>query len=187
MAVKTATAVKKVRELSEEDVLKAPDKDYMNEAQLAFFKRKLIELRDQLLQNADDTGEHLRENEVTTDPSDRATLEEEYTLELRTRDRERKLLKKVEKSIRMIDDASPPYMLHSAPRVLNRRQYNEYRIVGRFADAATAKASATKNAMFWPLARIPRMMPRMPRTTTVMRETRTCSSPLQYPRLMTLA
>jgi len=106
MAVKTATAVKKVRELSEEDVLKAPDKDYMNEAQLAFFKRKLIELRDQLLQNADDTGEHLRENEVTTDPSDRATLEEEYTLELRTRDRERKLLKKIEKSIRMIDDGS---------------------------------------------------------------------------------
>jgi len=106
MAGKTATAVKKVRELSEEDVLKAPEKDYMNEAQLAFFKRKLVELRDQLLQNADDTGEHLRENEVTTDPSDRATLEEEYTLELRTRDRERKLLKKVEKSIRMIDDGS---------------------------------------------------------------------------------
>ena len=109
MAVKTATAVKKVRELSVEDVLKAPDKDYMNEAQLAFFKRKLIELRDQLLQNADDTGEHLRENEITTDPSDRATLEEEYTLELRTRDRERKLLKKVEKSLRMIDDGSYGY------------------------------------------------------------------------------
>jgi DnaK suppressor protein len=78
----------------------------MNEAQLAFFKKKLLELRDQLLQNADDTGEHLRENEITTDPSDRATLEEEYTLELRTRDRERKLLKKVEKSLRMIDDGS---------------------------------------------------------------------------------
>ncbi|CAG0972385.1 RNA polymerase-binding transcription factor DksA [Burkholderiales bacterium] len=106
MAGKTATAVKKVRELSEEDLLKAPDKDYMNEAQLAFFKRRLVELRDQLLQNADDTGEHLRENEITTDPSDRATLEEEYTLELRTRDRERKLLKKVEKSLRMIDDGS---------------------------------------------------------------------------------
>ena len=106
MAGKTATAVKKVRELTEEEILKAPDKDYMNEAQLAFFKRRLIELRDQLLQNADDTGEHLRENEVTTDPSDRATLEEEYTLELRTRDRERKLLKKVEKSIKLIDDGS---------------------------------------------------------------------------------
>src|SRR6187402_2595577 len=106
MAVKTATAVKKIRELSEDDVLAAPDKDYMNEAQLAFFKRRLLELRDQLLQNADDTGEHLRENEITTDPSDRATLEEEYTLELRTRDRERKLLKKVEKSLRLIDDGS---------------------------------------------------------------------------------
>ena len=101
------TAVKKVvKELTEQDLLKAPEKDYMNEAQLAFFKKKLLELRDQLLQNADDTGEHLRENEVTTDPSDRATLEEEYTLELRTRDRERKLLKKVEKSLRMIEDGS---------------------------------------------------------------------------------
>jgi DnaK suppressor protein len=106
MATKTASAVKKVRELTEEEILKAPEKDYMNEAQLAFFKKKLVELRDQLLQNADDTGEHLRENEITTDPSDRATLEEEYTLELRTRDRERKLLKKVEKSLRMIDDGS---------------------------------------------------------------------------------
>ena len=106
MAAKSATAVKKVRELTEEEILKAPEKDYMNEAQLAFFKKKLLELRDQLLQNADDTGEHLRENEITTDPSDRATLEEEYTLELRTRDRERKLLKKVEKSLRMIDDGS---------------------------------------------------------------------------------
>ncbi len=106
MAGKTATALKKVRELTEEEILKAPEKDYMNEAQLAFFRQRLTELRDQLLQNADDTGEHLRENEITTDPSDRATLEEEYTLELRTRDRERKLLKKVEKSIRLIDDGS---------------------------------------------------------------------------------
>jgi len=106
MAGKTATALKKIRELTEEEILKAPEKDYMNEAQLAFFRQRLVDLRDQLLQNADDTGEHLRENEVTTDPSDRATLEEEYTLELRTRDRERKLLKKVEKSIRLIDDGS---------------------------------------------------------------------------------
>ena len=125
MAAKTATALKKVRELSEEEILKAPEKDYMNEAQLAFFKRRLLELRDQLLQNADDTGEHLRENEVTTDPSDRATLEEEYTLELRTRDRERKLLKKVEKSLRMIEDGSYGYCEETGepigvPRLLAR-------------------------------------------------------------------
>ncbi len=100
---------KKVKQLTEQDLLKSKESEYMNEAQLAFFRSRLMELRDQLLRNADDTGEHLRENEVTTDPSDRATLEEEYTLELRTRDRERKLLKKVEKSLRMIDDGSYGY------------------------------------------------------------------------------
>jgi DnaK suppressor protein len=120
-----ATATRKVKVLTEEDLLKAPEKDYMNEAQLGFFRQRLIALRDQLLQNADDTGEHLRENEVTTDPSDRATLEEEYTLELRTRDRERKLLKKVEKSIRMIDDGSYGYCEETGepigiPRLLAR-------------------------------------------------------------------
>jgi RNA polymerase-binding protein DksA len=99
-ATASATVVRKPKVLTEEDLLKAPEKDYMNEAQLAFFRQRLTELRDQLLQNADDTGEHLRENEITTDPSDRATLEEEYTLELRTRDRERKLLKKVEQANR---------------------------------------------------------------------------------------
>jgi DnaK suppressor protein len=110
MAAKTAVAVKKQpRELTEEEILKAPEKDYMNEAQLAFFRKRLEDIRDQILRNADDTGEHLRENEITTDPSDRATLEEEYTLELRTRDRERKLLKKVEKSLRMIEDGSYGY------------------------------------------------------------------------------
>jgi len=110
MAAKTAVAARKQpRELTEEEILKAPEKDYMNDAQLAFFRKRLEDIRDQILRNADDTGEHLRENEITTDPSDRATLEEEYTLELRTRDRERKLLKKVEKSLRMIEDGSYGY------------------------------------------------------------------------------
>ena len=116
---------KELKDLSEQDLLKAPDKEYMNEAQLAFFKQRLLELRAQLLTNADDTGQHLRENEVTTDPSDRATLEEEYTLELRTRDRERKLLKKVEKSLKMIDAGSYGYCEETGepigvPRLLAR-------------------------------------------------------------------
>ena len=55
------------------------------------------------LARPDDWHLHLRENEVTTDPSDRATLEEEYTLELRTRDRERKLLKKISQSLARIE------------------------------------------------------------------------------------
>jgi len=105
-AIAGAAANRKPKALTEEALLKASDRDYMNEAQLAFFRQRLLDLRAQLLNNADDTGQHLRENEVTTDPSDRATLEEEYTLELRTRDRERKLLKKVEKSLKLIDEGS---------------------------------------------------------------------------------
>jgi DnaK suppressor protein len=99
-------AHKKYAGLTEAEIMKQPESDYMNKAQLAFFKEKLVELRGTILHNATDTGEHLRDVEVATDPSDRATQEEEYTLELRTRDRERKLLKKVDKAIRMIDDGS---------------------------------------------------------------------------------
>ncbi|MFZ6647680.1 RNA polymerase-binding protein DksA [Undibacterium sp. TJN25] len=80
------------------------DKDYMNAAQLAFFKSRLQEIEQDLIRNANETSEHLRENELVSDPADRATVEEEHSLELRTRDRERKLLKKVQQSIASIDE-----------------------------------------------------------------------------------
>ncbi|MFP3755277.1 MULTISPECIES: RNA polymerase-binding protein DksA [Cupriavidus] len=89
--------------LTEAEILKMSDKDYMNEAQLAFFKNRLEQLRDEILKNADQTTEHLRETVIVPDPADRATIEEEHALELRTRDRERKLLKKVEQSLQRIE------------------------------------------------------------------------------------
>lgn len=89
--------------LTEAEILKMDDKDYMNEAQLAFFKNRLEQLRDDILKNADQTTEHLRETVIVPDPADRATIEEEHALELRTRDRERKLLKKVEQSLSRIE------------------------------------------------------------------------------------
>ncbi len=89
--------------LTEEEILKMSDKDYMNEAQLAFFKARLQALERELLKNAGETTEHLRETVLVPDPADRATIEEEHALELRTRDRERKLLKKVQQSIASID------------------------------------------------------------------------------------
>ena len=89
--------------MTEEKLLKMPVKDYMNDVQLAFFKQKLLDMQAELLQNADETTEHLRENEVVPDPADRATIEEEHALELRTRDRERKLLKKIGQAIERID------------------------------------------------------------------------------------
>ena len=90
--------------LTEAEILKMSDKDYMNEAQLAFFKNRLEQLRDEILKNADQTTEHLRETVIVPDPADRATIEEEHALELRTRDRERKLIKKIDETLQLIED-----------------------------------------------------------------------------------
>ncbi len=95
---------KPLQDLTDADVLAMPDTEYMNNVQLAYFKRKLEQLKHDILVNAGETTEHLREDTVVVpDPADRATIEEEHALELRTRDRERKLLKKIEQSISRID------------------------------------------------------------------------------------
>jgi len=89
--------------LTEEQLLAMPDTDYMNSQQLAFFRHRLQQIERELLSNADETTEHLRETVIVPDPADRATIEEEHALELRTRDRERKLLKKVQSSLAQIE------------------------------------------------------------------------------------
>ena len=99
-----AWKTKSVEELTDADVLAMSDDDYMNDAQLAFFRRKLVTLKNDMHVNAGETAENLREDTVVVpDPADRATIEEEHALELRTRDRERKLLKKIDQSIARID------------------------------------------------------------------------------------
>jgi DnaK suppressor protein len=91
-------------ELTDAEVMAMPDSEYMNEKQMAFFRLKLTQLKQDILNSAGETTEHLREDTVIVpDPADRATIEEEHALELRTRDRERKLLKKIEQSIARID------------------------------------------------------------------------------------
>ena len=93
-----------VEQLTDPDVMAMPDSEYMNDVQLAYFRRKLSLLKADMLANAGETTEHLREDTVVVpDPADRATIEEEHALELRTRDRERKLLKKIQQSIVRID------------------------------------------------------------------------------------
>ncbi len=95
---------KSVDQLSDAEVLAMPDSEYMNDKQTAYFRQKLQQLKQDILNNAGETTEHLREETVVVpDPADRATIEEEHALELRTRDRERKLLKKIEQSIARID------------------------------------------------------------------------------------
>ncbi len=69
---------------------------YMNESQLTHFKNILLEWKNQLMQDVDSTVDHLKEPNAYPDPLDRASQEEEFSLELRTRDRERKLIRKIE-------------------------------------------------------------------------------------------
>ena len=95
---------KSVNELTDAEILAMPDSEYMNDTQMAFFRLKLSALKQDILNSAGQTTENLREETVVVpDPADRATIEEEHALELRTRDRERKLLKKIEQSIQRID------------------------------------------------------------------------------------
>ena len=110
---------------TEEELLKMPESDYMNESQLAFFRHRLQQIERELLANADETTEHLRETVIVPDPADRATIEEEHALELRTRDRERKLLKKIQSSLASIDSGDYGYCEETGepigiPRLLAR-------------------------------------------------------------------
>ena len=96
-------------QLTEQDILSAHGDDYMNADQMEFFKERLLQMQQELISNADATTNHLQEQEATPDPADRATLEEEYALELRTRDRERKLLQKIQSTLKKIEDGSYGY------------------------------------------------------------------------------
>lgn len=113
------------RLLTEEQLLKMPDASYMNDEQLAFFKYRLQRMEKELLANAGETTEHLRETVIVPDPADRATIEEEHALELRTRDRERKLLKKVQSALQRIEGGEYGYCEETGdpigiPRLLAR-------------------------------------------------------------------
>jgi len=94
---------KTTKPLTEAELKVMPESAYMNEGQLQFFRERLQQMERDILANAGETTEHLRETVIVPDPADRATNEEEHALELRTRDRERKLLKKIQQSLSRID------------------------------------------------------------------------------------
>ncbi|WP_407059811.1 RNA polymerase-binding protein DksA [Comamonas composti] len=105
-----AWKTKSAEELTDAEVLAMSEDEYMNDKQMAFFRLKLEILKRDMHINAGETAENLREDTVVVpDPADRATIEEEHALELRTRDRERKLLKKIEQSITRIDSGDYGY------------------------------------------------------------------------------
>ena len=118
-------ATKSVKVPTEGELLKQPESAYMNTEQLEFFRQRLMSMESDIRSNVDETTEHLRETVIVPDPADRATIEEEHALELRTRDRERKLLKKIKQALERIDAGEYGYCEETGdpigiPRLLAR-------------------------------------------------------------------
>ena len=83
----------------------SPNEEYMSDEQLVHFRKILDAWRNQLREEVDRTKSHMQDEAANfPDPVDRASQEEEFALELRTRDRERKLIKKIEKTIQLIKE-----------------------------------------------------------------------------------
>jgi DnaK suppressor protein len=93
-------------ELTETTLLSAPEDQYMSPRQIAFFRRRLLAEEQALLSAVKATAGHLQEAEISSDWNDRASAEEEHTLELRVRDRERKLLRKIRDALQRIDEGN---------------------------------------------------------------------------------
>lgn len=82
----------------------ASGEEYMNDTQLEHFKNLLLAWKKELMEEVDRTVSHMKDEAANfPDPADRASQEEEFSLELRTRDRERKLIKKIDKTIELIE------------------------------------------------------------------------------------
>lgn len=95
--------------LNEDQIRRAPDSAYMNDAQLVFFQERLLQMRNEVLTRELDVKERLHQREVFADPADRASAEEEHWLDLRLRERESLLLKKIDDALRRIRDKDYGY------------------------------------------------------------------------------
>jgi DnaK suppressor protein len=92
------------------DYKPSENEEYMSPIQLAYFKQKLEDWKGQLIKESLDTIDHLREeNWREPDPNDMATTESERSFELRTRDRYRKLIDKIDAAVRRIDEGKYGY------------------------------------------------------------------------------
>ena len=92
-------------DLKEADYVPSEDEPFMNERQLNFFKKKLLDWKDDILRESRETVTHLqKETENHPDLADRASSETDRALELRTRDRQRKLISKIDAALRRIEE-----------------------------------------------------------------------------------
>ena len=88
--------------------------EYMNDAQIEHFRNILLSWKAELMSEVDRTVHHMQDDAANfPDPNDRATQESEFSLELRTRDRERKLIRKIDEALKRIEDGSYGYCLET--------------------------------------------------------------------------
>lgn len=95
--------------LTEDHIRRMSDKDYMNEAQLDFFRTRLLQQRQEVLDRQSEVKDRLNQQETFADPADRATAEEEHWLDLRLRERESMLLHKIDEALRRIENKEYGY------------------------------------------------------------------------------
>lgn len=106
---------------SEAEILAMPEEDYMGPMQLAFFHDRLSQELWRFKAQAEETIQRLREVENVADPADRATLEEEYARELKTRDRESRLIQRIEEALDRIESGDYGYCEETGEPVGLRR------------------------------------------------------------------
>ena len=99
--------------LTEEALRKMSDAEYMNDAQLAFFRQRLVQMRQDVLDRRSDARERLHDSEIHADPADRASVEEAHFLDMRLRERESRLLKKIDEALIRIRNGEYGYCLQT--------------------------------------------------------------------------
>ena len=104
------------------DYAPSEDEEFMNAKQQEYFRQKLLKWRTELLREANETLSHLsQENLQKPDMADRAALETDHQIELRTRDRERKLISKIDAALQQIEDGSYGYCEETEEPISLRR------------------------------------------------------------------
>lgn len=92
------------------DYVPSLDEDFMNPRQQEFFRRKLLEWKSDILRESQETLQHLQEENLREpDIADRASTETDFSVELRTRDRQRKLVAKIESALRRLEEGEYGY------------------------------------------------------------------------------
>ena len=106
----------------EEDYKPREDEPFMNERQREYFRTKLINWKDDILRESRETLAHLQDdNNILPDLADRASTETDRSLELRTRDRQRKLISKIDAALKRIDDGTYGYCEETGEPISLRR------------------------------------------------------------------